>query len=238
MLVSAHSPRDRSRQKRTIGRARARTKVNIIEAAERLFGLHGINGASLRQISMEAGSPNNCAIGYHFENREGLLHAILTHRLPPAEARRREMLAAFKENGREPSVRDLIVILYAPLTEQVDHCGRCTFAAFLAGLSRFDHLVGRHKVAELTPVTADVAKLLSHKLPQFSNDQFRRRFAIVNDMVLNGISQLGNNAKGVRFDELLDMADAAMQAPKADVFRGRNVTAASDTRAASSPGFT
>jgi AcrR family transcriptional regulator len=201
-----------SRRKRTISKDRARTKVNIIETAERLFGLHGIDGVSLRQISIEAGAANNCAITYHFENLEGLLHAIFMHRLPQAEARRREMLAAVQGRGREPSVRDLIVILYAPLTEQVDNCGRCSFAAFLAGLLRFDHHPGRRKVAELTPTTADVAKLLSHQLPQLSKDQFRRRFAIVEEMVLSGITQLGNSVHGVPFDQLLDMAEASLKA--------------------------
>lgn len=196
-------------------KARARTKINIIEAAERLFGLYGVNGVSLRQVSIEAGSANNCSIGYHFENLEGLVHAIFEHRLPAVEARRREMLAGIKGRGREPSVRDLIDILYAPLTEQMDCSGRCTFAAFLAGLSRFEHLVGGRKVDELTPMTVDVAKQLAHKLPHLSNVQFWRRFALVNNMVLNGITQRGNDAKGVRFDELLDMAVASLHAGSA-----------------------
>jgi AcrR family transcriptional regulator len=144
--------RGRSPQKRPIAKDRARTKVNIIEAAERLFGLHGIYGVSLRQISIEAGAANNCAITYHFENRKGLVNAIVAHRLPQIEARRRQMLAAAKERAKGPSVRDLIVILYAPLTEQVDHRGRCTFAAFLAGISRFgQHLVGRRKLPTWRP---------------------------------------------------------------------------------------
>lgn len=227
MLVSAHSPPDRSRQRRTISKTQVRTKVNIIQAAERLFGLHGIKGVSLRQISIEAGSPNNCAIAYHFENLKGLVEAIVKHRLPAVEARRREMLETITGHGEEPSVRDLIVILFAPLTEQVDDYGRCNFAAFLAELARVEHLVERRKVAELTPVTAEIAKLLSHNLPQLSNDQFWHRFAVVNDMVLNGIARLGNSSKPVGFDELLDMANAAMQAPKAEEFRGHSITAAS-----------
>jgi AcrR family transcriptional regulator len=194
-----------------VSKIRDRTKINIIEAAERLFGLHGITGVSLRQISIEAGSVNNCSIAYHFENLQGLVQAIFNHRLPVIELRRRELLAAIKADGGEPSVRDLIDILYAPLTEQVDHCGTCTYAAFLADLSRYAHLVERRKLSEWTPLAADVAKALSSKLPQLSNDQFRRRFAVVNDMVLSGIARLGVNSKRVRFDELLDMAVASLQ---------------------------
>jgi hypothetical protein len=60
-------------------------------------------------------------------------------------------------------------------------------------------------------MTTYVINLLSHKLPQLSDRQFWRRFAIVNDMVLNGLTQLGNG-KGARFEELLDMPVASLQA--------------------------
>jgi len=189
----------------------APTKVNIIEAAERLFGLYGINGVSLRQIGLEAGSANKGAITYHFKDLKGLVRAIFEYRLPALEARRREMFAAATGNGGRPSVRDLVAILWAPLREQVDHSGRNSYAAFLAGLTRFHQQVERRKLVKLAPSTTKAAELLAQEMSQLSPDQFWRRFAVVNDMVLNGITQQQNDEDRVPFDELLDMAVAALQ---------------------------
>ena len=65
----------------------------IVEVAERLFALHGIDGVSLRQIAAAAGTANNSAVNYHFGSKEGLISAIFQYRLPQLMSERR-MLAA------------------------------------------------------------------------------------------------------------------------------------------------
>ena len=67
--------------------------LRIVIAAERLFGLHGIDGVSLRQISADAGSSNNSAVHYHFGSKEGLIAAIFRHRLPQLISERRLLTA-------------------------------------------------------------------------------------------------------------------------------------------------
>ena len=64
----------------------AQTRRRLIETAERLFAEHGPDGVSLRQISAAAGQSNNFAVQYHFGTREGLLDAIVAHRLPRIDA--------------------------------------------------------------------------------------------------------------------------------------------------------
>ncbi|MET0908751.1 MAG: helix-turn-helix domain-containing protein, partial [Ilumatobacteraceae bacterium] len=54
----------------------------IVEVAERLFALHGIDGVSLRQIAAAAGTANNSAVNYHFGSKDGLITAIFQYRLP------------------------------------------------------------------------------------------------------------------------------------------------------------
>lgn len=56
--------------------------LRLVLAAERLFAQRGIDGVSLRQIAIEAGSANNSAVHYHFGTKEGLIAAIFRHRLP------------------------------------------------------------------------------------------------------------------------------------------------------------
>jgi AcrR family transcriptional regulator len=60
-----------------------------VTTAERLFALHGIDGVSLRQIGALAGGANNSAVQYHFGSKEGLVRAILLHRLPHIIQRRK-----------------------------------------------------------------------------------------------------------------------------------------------------
>lgn len=67
--------------------------LRLVLAAERLFARHGIDGVSLRQIAVEAGSANNSAVHYHFGSKEGLIAAIFRHRLPQL-VNERELLAA------------------------------------------------------------------------------------------------------------------------------------------------
>jgi AcrR family transcriptional regulator len=72
--------------------------LRIVVAAERLFAVHGIDGVSLRQISIEAGSSNNSAVHYYFGSKEGLIAAIFRHRLPQLLSERRLLAARCDPN--------------------------------------------------------------------------------------------------------------------------------------------
>jgi AcrR family transcriptional regulator len=67
--------------------------LRLVLAAERLFARHGIDGVSLRQIAVEAGSGNNSAVHYHFGTKHGLIAAIFRHRLPQIISERRLLTA-------------------------------------------------------------------------------------------------------------------------------------------------
>jgi AcrR family transcriptional regulator len=199
------------RQRRSVV-GRARTRVNLIEAAERLFGAYGMNGVSLRRISIEAGSANHDAITYHFKTRIGLVQAIFEHRLPAAEERRSAMFAAIEQSGREPTTRELIAIIYTPFLEEVDHCGKRTFAAFVGAYYRSRRTIEECDLSTMTPVTAHLAALLAERMPHLSRVQISRRFSLVNHMMLNGIYGADEHEAQAGFDELLDMAVAAVRA--------------------------
>ena len=67
------------------------TKERILDAAERLFGRHGIEQSSLRAITAEAGV-NLAAVNYHFQSKEVLARAVFARRIGPVNRRRLEML--------------------------------------------------------------------------------------------------------------------------------------------------
>jgi AcrR family transcriptional regulator len=116
------------------------TRDCLILAAERLFGRHGVEGVSLRQIAAEAGAANNSAVHYHFGSKESLVQAIFEYRLPQLMQRRR-LLAA----GREPGLRGCMEQYLLPLVElaELGDCCYLTFLEQLQGSSLEDHPFSR-----------------------------------------------------------------------------------------------
>ena len=99
--------------------ATAPTPERLINAAERLFAEHGIDGISLREINRVAGARNASALQYHFRDRDGLLRAVMAKHHGEVEARRHAMLDACEADGR-PDVRTLAGALVRPLAAKLD----------------------------------------------------------------------------------------------------------------------
>jgi len=57
------------------------TRTKILHSAEDLFGEHGFDGVSVRQIALAAGVPV-ALVNYHFGGKEGLYRAIFEMRSP------------------------------------------------------------------------------------------------------------------------------------------------------------
>lgn len=77
----------------TDGSVPSASALRLVLAAERLFAQRGIDGVSLRQIAVDAGSANNSAVHYHFGSKEGLIAAIFRYRLPQLINERRLLSA-------------------------------------------------------------------------------------------------------------------------------------------------
>jgi len=89
------------------------TKARLVAAAEHLFATRGIDAVSLREINRAAGARNAIAVQYHFDDRAGVLRAILQKHAPDIEARRHAMLDQFEAEGR-PNLRGLAACLVRP----------------------------------------------------------------------------------------------------------------------------
>jgi AcrR family transcriptional regulator len=99
--------------------AKSASALRIVLAAERLFAFHGIDGVSLRQISIEAGSSNNSAVHYYFGSKGGLISAIFRHRLPQLSSERRLLAARCDPDDLRPrfEARYLPVLNLAEATD-------------------------------------------------------------------------------------------------------------------------
>jgi len=72
------------------------TRARLITAAEHLFAARGIDAVSLREINRAAGARNAVAVQYHFEDRAGVVRAVLQKHRPGVEARRHAMLDEYE----------------------------------------------------------------------------------------------------------------------------------------------
>jgi AcrR family transcriptional regulator len=91
-----------------------RTRERLLNVAEQLFGERGIDAVSLREIRLAAGARNAAAVQFHFENRAGLLEALIERHLPGIAAIQRELFDIMLAEGREDDVRSLVEVLVRP----------------------------------------------------------------------------------------------------------------------------
>ena len=97
--------------------ARGDTRTRLLSAAEQLFAERGVEAVSLREITRVAGARNVIAVQYHFEDRAGVLEAILDKHLPDVDARRHALLDEVEAG--EPTPRALAGALVRPLAAKL-----------------------------------------------------------------------------------------------------------------------
>jgi AcrR family transcriptional regulator len=111
------------------------TRMKLLLAAERLYALHGPDGASARMIVAEAGQRNASALNYHFETREALVEAICRLRMEPINTERVAQVKAYLADRPEPAerLRALIGIMCHPGRIPIYEAeGKSYFRRFLA----------------------------------------------------------------------------------------------------------
>ena len=94
------------------------TRAQLIRTAERLFAERGVESVSLREINREADQRNATALQYHFDDRRGLVRAILAKHEPAIEASRHALLDKIENDGQRDLPR-LSFALVMPAAEKL-----------------------------------------------------------------------------------------------------------------------
>jgi AcrR family transcriptional regulator len=205
-------------------RASQRTRLDdpladrLIDAAERLYATHGIEGASLRQISAAAGTANNYAAQYHFGDAAGLIRAVAEKRMPEIERQRAARLVKLKAAGLMKDLRALNEALYRPLIEHTDARGERWFGRFVLALFGAPSGLQQSKGAEqLSPVAEHILDLQLAANPSLPAALLRERHRLIVIMILTSVFNrrvtLGDEFDEALIDNALDMATAALNAP-------------------------
>lgn len=96
------------------------TKLEVLNAAERLFAAHGFKATSLRAITSHA-QANLGAVNYHFSSKDELILAVLRRRMRPLNEKRLTLLDQFEAaaGGKPLPVEKILEALFRPPLELV-----------------------------------------------------------------------------------------------------------------------
>jgi AcrR family transcriptional regulator len=141
---------------RPVTRTSESTRARLITAAEQLFAEHGVDVVSLREINLASGSRNAMALQYHFEDRTGVLRAILDKHEPSVDARRQAMLDQYEADGT-PNLRALTgTLVRASASKLADSDGGPAYLQIVADLLNRPHPV-------VSPISAEDPRTSLHR---------------------------------------------------------------------------
>lgn len=163
-------------------------RTALLDAAERLFALQGVETASLRDISVEAGQRNNSAVQYHFGDRAGVVAAVFTRRMDSINELRRTMISELDESQRGDDIVGLINALMFPLVNYItSHDG--WYGRFLVR-TEFDYFATT--VKNSLPVSVPVRDIMQRLVRQLTELEPRVRHQRVKQMMTHYISAVAD----------------------------------------------
>jgi AcrR family transcriptional regulator len=107
-----------------MGRPKRTTKDKLMDAAEKLFARRGFHGASLRDITAEAGV-DLALVNYHFGSKNELLGAVIDRRGGILNEERLQRLTAARLSASPdpPTTEAVVDAFFDPILERLAHAG-------------------------------------------------------------------------------------------------------------------
>ncbi len=143
-------------------KASSATPEAILDAAERAFGLHGFDGASMRVIA-ELADVAQALLHYHFKNKEALYEAVFDRRAAVIRGARQQQLDKVLSAGNRATLEDALGILFMPLED-------------LLGVRRGDLRYYVQMLAQVTTASDDRSTGIMRRFYDPSAEQFISAF--------------------------------------------------------------
>jgi len=197
------------------------TRTRLIRAAEKLFAERGIEAVSLREINREAGGRNATALQYHFQDRAGLLKAVLARHDALIEERRHALLDEIENAGRAPQLRELVRALVEPAAERLadPDGGRAYLQIMSEVMNRPEPRFSRATLEDKRSSTNRWRALVEPMIPEAATAHLHPRFTAIRIMFV----ELARRAESRRrkddrlfVSHLVDLLTAIVAAPISD----------------------
>src|SRR6478736_5402010 len=211
----------------------SKTREKLIDEAARAFAEHGVYGASLIDITRQAGQRNRGALHYHFGSRTGVLCAVLDRHVDFLARREGELLQVALTRP-DDDVKSVVEAIVRPATELAESGwrGRC-FLVILAELVEEDPATLDREVSDALARTGgyEVYDLLTERMADVSPEVRAERFALATGFILRAVADrarvLGRRGRRGRpqleqedfVQNLVAMVAAGMSAPPSDLGR-------------------
>jgi AcrR family transcriptional regulator len=178
---------------------RTTSRDELMREAERLFGTHGVEAVTLRDIVRAAGHRNESAVQYHFGSKSKLVDAVVAERLKHIEARRIAMLAKIEADGATGDAGRLMAAFVEPLADEVlNEPGGQDYIRFLAqaitrpGFDIVEH-IAELNLPGMVGVTRHMRALSRHASLEIQ--KLRERMAII--AVVTGLAGWLDNGRRI-----------------------------------------
>ena len=166
------------------------TKERILAAAETLFAQRGFDGASLRQLTSDAGV-NLAAVNYHFGSKEKLVEQVFRRRLDTLNAQR---LAALARVAAQPDTRleDVLDAFIRPALELSHEDSGSLFMRVLArAFAEHDDSLRKFLSENYGHVMRQFTAEFARLLPQLSKEELYWRIDLVTGALTHAMSGFG-----------------------------------------------
>ncbi|WP_132471682.1 TetR/AcrR family transcriptional regulator [Rhodococcus sp. SMB37] len=184
------------------------TRLLLVETAERLFAMRGYHPVTLADVRAAAGQNNASVVRYYFGSKEGLLTAILDHRLPRISAYRGELIREWVAVGATFTARDALWCLVEPLADSVRR-GEY-YVALLDRLLEAE-IIGKTFIAADPGGTAsgfEIDRVLHGVIADIPEDTRKQRVIMVYTSVLGTLAQYARTGAELAPTELPALVDA------------------------------
>lgn len=158
-------------------REAAGTRERILDAAQELFGEHGLEGTSLRAVTKAAGA-NLAAVNYHFGSKEELFRAVVRRVMEPVTGEHRRRLEEME--GEEPSVEELLDAFVGPFVRLILGQQDRSLARLVGRiLTDSDAEIRRGTLEQTVETDTMYLEAFGRALPHLSRDELIWRFYAV-----------------------------------------------------------
>jgi AcrR family transcriptional regulator len=187
----------------------ADTRARILDAAERLFVLHGFEATTLRMITAEA-QANLAAVNYHFGSKEALVEEVFRRRLTTLNALRLAELDRLEAAAAGAAVKPRQIVeaffgVAVRMAGDVEGGGRSFMRLLGRAYTEPTEFVKHFLAEEYAEVVARYKAAFFKALPDAPREEFLWRFHFMQGALSYAVS--GADALNVLGEGRLDDTD-------------------------------